>query len=39
LYALDTMLPAQPALDKAGLLAAIEGHVLAEIELSAQFSR
>jgi Raf kinase inhibitor-like YbhB/YbcL family protein len=39
LYALDTMLPPQPASDKAGLLAAIEGHVLAQIELSAQFSR
>lgn len=39
LYALDTKLPAQPALSKAGLQAAIEGHVLAEIELSAQFTR
>lgn len=39
LYALDAPLRLDPGLDKPGLLAAIEGHVLASVELVGTYSR
>ena len=39
LYALDGMLNLDPGATKDELLAAMEGHVLAEVKLSAKFSR
>jgi Raf kinase inhibitor-like YbhB/YbcL family protein len=39
LYALDAELKLEPALDKAALLAAIEGHVLGEAELVGTYQR
>lgn len=39
LYALDTILDLEPGANKRVLLATIEGHVLAEVELSASFAR
>jgi len=39
LYALDIVLDLEPGVDKAGLLDAMEGHVLAEAELLGTYSR
>jgi Raf kinase inhibitor-like YbhB/YbcL family protein len=39
LYALDTILDLNPGIDKAGLLEAMEGHVLAEAELMGTYTR
>jgi hypothetical protein len=39
LYALDTMLESGTRLNKQGLLAAMEGHILAQVDLSATFTR
>ena len=39
LYALDAELELQPRLDKAALLAAMQGHVIAETELIGTYSR
>jgi Raf kinase inhibitor-like YbhB/YbcL family protein len=39
LYALDVELPAGPVLDKPGLLAAMQGHVLAEADLVGTFQK
>ena len=39
LYALDQALPVQPGLDKAGLLKAMSGHILAEGELVGTYQR
>jgi len=39
LYALDVKLDAKPGLDKAGLLRAIAGHVLAEADLVGTYKR
>ena len=38
-YALDTKLDLPPSTDKAGLLSAMKGHVLAEAELMGRYSR
>jgi Raf kinase inhibitor-like YbhB/YbcL family protein len=38
LYALDTMLPLYADTDKKGLLKAMEGHILANVELMGTFS-
>ena len=38
-YALDAMLDIEPGADKRELLAAMEGHILAEVELAASFTR
>jgi Raf kinase inhibitor-like YbhB/YbcL family protein len=39
LYALDTMLDGEKPVDKAALLAGMEGHILAEVKLTAPFVR
>ena len=39
LYALDTALDVKPGLDKAGLVRAMSGHILAEAELVGVYSR
>lgn len=39
LYALDTVLAAEPGLDKAGLLELMEGHVLAQGELMGMYEK
>jgi Raf kinase inhibitor-like YbhB/YbcL family protein len=39
LYALDAMLPADKALDKAGLESAMKGHVLAQAELMGTYQK
>jgi len=39
LYALDTALDLEPGADRGELLAAMEGHTLAEAELAASFTR
>jgi hypothetical protein len=39
LYALDTMLESGTRLNKEGLQAAMEGHILAQVDLSATFTR
>ncbi|MEX2161684.1 MAG: YbhB/YbcL family Raf kinase inhibitor-like protein [Anaerolineales bacterium] len=39
LYALDAMLDLEPGAGKRELLAAMEGHILAEVELAANFTR
>jgi Raf kinase inhibitor-like YbhB/YbcL family protein len=39
LYALDTLLPASPALDKPGLLSAMQDHVLAQAELMGTYQK
>ena len=39
LYALDAPLSLQPAIDKTALIAAMQGHILAEAELVGTYSR
>lgn len=39
LYALDSMLPTGKPLDKAGLLSAMKGHILAETELMGTYQK